>query len=165
MAASALSSFCQWLEQTPLSQFIQAKGWMVPSVQTIHILAISAVAGSVLIINLRLMGVLFNDQTMVSVSKRFGPVIWWSLPILLATGVVLTIGEPARELLNPVFRLKMILIVAAMALLAHFQNRVSRDPCRYDPARGGRGSRLMIAVPSLMLWGGIVFAGRWIAYI
>ncbi len=55
MAVSALGRFCQWLEQTPLSLFAQSHGWVVPSIQTIHILAISAVAGSALMINLRLM--------------------------------------------------------------------------------------------------------------
>ncbi len=165
MAVSALGSFCQWLEQTSLSQLIQGAGWVVPTVQTVHILAISAVAGAALIINLRLMGVICKDQKIRSISKRFGPVIWWSLPILLLTGVVLTIGEPARELLNPVFRLKIMLIFAAMALLAHFQSGVRRHPDRYESAHGGRGAAFLIAVPSLMLWAGIIFAGRWIAYI
>jgi hypothetical protein len=164
MAVSAVGRFCQWLEQTGPSQFIQSAGWVVPSVQTIHILAISAVAGSALILNLRLMGVLFTSQSVQSVSKRFAPVIWWSLPVLLVTGTILTIGEPGRELLNPVFRIKMVLILAAMALLAFFQARLSRDPCQYDgPA--GRGAALSIALPSLLLWTGIIFAGRLIAYV
>jgi hypothetical protein len=164
MAVSALGRFCQWLEQTGPSQFIQSAGWVVPSVQTVHILAISAVAGSALILNLRLMGVLGTGQSVQSVSKRFAPVIWWSLPVLLTTGTILTIGEPGRELLNPAFRIKMLLILAAMALLAFFQARLSRDPGRYDGG-AGRGAAFSIALPSLLLWTGIVFAGRLIAYV
>jgi hypothetical protein len=164
MAVSALGRFCQWLEQTEPSQFIQNAGWIVPSLQTVHILAISAVAGSALILNLRLIGVLCAGQSLQSVTKRFAPVIWWSLPILLATGTVLTIGEPGRELLNPVFRIKMVLILAAMALLAMFQARLSRDPGRYDGASSRRAA-LSIALPSLLLWTGIVIAGRLIAYV
>jgi len=164
MAVSAVGRFCQWLEQTEPSQLIQSAGWVVPSVQTVHILAISAVAGSALILNLRLMGLICTSQPLQGVSKRFAPVIWWSLPVLLATGTILTIGEPARELLNPVFRIKMVLILTAMALLAFFQTRLSRDPRRYDRA-AGRGAAFSIALSSLLLWTGIIFAGRLIAYV
>jgi hypothetical protein len=164
MAVSAVGRFCQWLEHTEPSQFIQSAGWVVPSVQTVHILAISAVAGSALILNLRLLGLLSTGQSLQTVAKRFTPVIWWSLPVLLVTGTVLTIGEPGRELLNPVFRIKMVLILTAMALLAFFQTRLARDPGRYEGARG-RGAALSIAVPSLLLWTGIIVAGRLIAYV
>jgi putative copper export protein len=164
MAVSALGRFCLWLEQTETSQFIQKAGWVVPSVQTVHILAISAIAGSALIFNLRLLGVLCTGQSLQSVSRRFAPVIWLSLPVLLATGTILTIGEPARELLNPVFGIKMVLILTAISLLAFFQRRLSRDPCRYDGA-SGRGAALSIALPSLLLWTCIVIAGRLIAYV
>ncbi len=166
MAMSAAGRFCEWLEQTGPSQFIQTHSWwVVPAVQTVHILAISAVAGSALVLNLRLLGLLCAEQSVRSVAKRFAPVIWWSLPILLITGAVLTIGEPARELLNTVFRLKMLLILTAMALLAYFQSQLSRDPDRFEKACGSSPAALSIAIPSLALWAGIILAGRWIAYI
>ena len=57
MRTQALDRFCSWLEQTPLSQAIQSAGWVVPTVQTIHILAIAAVLSSVLMLDLRLLGV------------------------------------------------------------------------------------------------------------
>jgi hypothetical protein len=147
MRTQALDKFCSWLEQTPLSQSIQSNAWVVPTVQTIHILAIAAVMSSVLMLDLRLLGVVGRDQPLPRVLSRFRPVIWWTLPVLLATGVLMIIGEPARSLANPVFQLKMLLLVAAIAVTAAFQ----------------RDSRI-IAGLSLALWVGIVFAGRWIAY-
>jgi len=133
MRTPALDRFCSWLEQTPLSQAIQGAGWVVPAVQTIHILAIAAVVSSALMLALRL-------------DARFRPVIWWALPVLLATGLVMIVGEPVRSLENPVFQLKMALLVCAIV--------VSLLPYKNRPA----------AVASLSLWIGIVFAGRWIAY-
>src|SRR3954466_8217867 len=85
MRTPGLAKFCTWLEQTPLSQAIQGTGWVVPLVQTIHILAIAAVMGSALMIVLRLSGVAWRDQPVASVYGRFRPVIWWALPLLLAT--------------------------------------------------------------------------------
>ncbi len=147
MRTQALDKFCSWLEHTPLSQAIQSAAWVVPAVQTIHILAIAAVMSSVLMLDLRLLGIVGSDQPLARATSRFRPVIWWTLPILLATGVVMIIGEPARSLANSVFQLKMLLLLAAIAVTAAFRE----------------GSRI-IAVLSLSLWVGIVFAGRWIAY-
>jgi len=147
MRTQSLDRFCSWLEQTSLSQAIQSTGWVVPAVQTIHILAIAVVLSAVLMLNLRLLGIVGSDQPLARVTSRFRPVIWWTLPILLATGVVMIIGEPARSLANSVFQLKMLLLLAAIAVTASFH----------------RHSRIL-ALLSLSLWVGIVFAGRWIAY-
>src|SRR5712664_2115 len=147
MRTQALDRFCSWLEQTPLSQAIQSAGWVVPTVQTIHILAIAAVMSSVLMLDLRLLGMVGSDQPLARMTRRFRPVIWWTLPILLVTGVVMIIGEPARSLANPVFQLKMLLLLTAITVTAALH----------------KGSRI-IGIASVLLWVGIVFAGRWIAY-
>jgi hypothetical protein len=130
-------------------------------VQTIHILAIAAVMSAVLMIDLRLIGILGRDQLIARVSRRFGPVIWWSLPILLATGIIQIIGEPSRSLENPVFRLKMALLAGALIVTLAYQIPLSRNPSYWDPRR--RAAQI-IAVVSLLVWVGIVFASRWIAY-
>jgi Family of unknown function (DUF6644) len=164
MRTQALHHFCSWLEQTPLSQSIQSAGWIVPTVQTVHILSIAAVMSSVLMIDLRLIGFLGRDQSLARVSDRFRPVIWWTLPILLATGIIMITGEPARSLESPVFQLKMALLVAAMLTTLIYQIPLGRDPLFWELASGRRVGARVIAVLSLLLWTGIVFAGRWIAY-
>ncbi len=158
---TSLDQFCLWLEQTEWSQTIQSTPWVVPAVQTVHILAIATVLGAVLMINLRLLGVSGADQSLDRQSHRFLPVIWWTLPVLLITGLIMISGEPARSLKNPVFQLKMALLVAAMAMTATHQV-FARERFAADP--NGRSSALLIVIPSLALWTAIVFAGRWIAY-
>ena len=113
MAAQFLDSFCNWLAATPVSQTIQTIDWIVPAVQTIHILGVAAVVSSALMINLRLLGVRSYDQSVARVTARFLPFIWWPLLMLLATGTILIVAEPARALENPVFLLKMGLLIAA----------------------------------------------------
>jgi hypothetical protein len=160
--ARPINVVCAWLEQTALSHTIQVMSWIIPTVQTIHILAIAAVAGSALMIDLRLIGVLAADQSPRDVSARFLPFVWWPLLVLLATGAIMIIGEPARSLKNPAFQLKMTLLVAALAV-----TRVIELLLRRNPAFGDRGSHLAavaIAVLSMLLWCSIIFAGRWIAY-
>jgi hypothetical protein len=69
--AKSLNAICVWIDQTPLSQAIQVTNWVVPAVQTIHILAIAVVASSALMIDLRLIGVFWADRPIKEVSSRF----------------------------------------------------------------------------------------------
>ena len=162
--AKSLNVICAWIEQTPLSQTIQVTNWIVPTVQTVHILAIAVVAGSALMIDLRLIGAYGADQPLRNVSSRFLPFVWWPLLILLATGAIMIIGEPSRSLKNPAFQLKMMLLVAAIIVTGLFQFLLRRDPAFGNPDARRRGVAVPIAVLSMLLWSGIIFAGRWIAY-
>ena len=159
--AQLLNSLCVWLDQTALSQAIQATSWVVPTVQTVHILSVAVVITSALMLDLRLIGVVGVDQPLDRVWARFLPFVWWPLLILLATGAIMIIDEPARSLKNPVFQLKMALLLGAMIVTGIVQllGRNSSLP----EHRPGVSSYLIVAL-SLLLWTGIVFAGRWIAY-
>ncbi|MEW6449028.1 MAG: DUF6644 family protein [Pseudomonadota bacterium] len=160
--AKSLNVFCVWLDQTPLSQAIQANSWVVPTVQSIHILAIAMVAASALMIDLRLIGVFGADQPLKTVSARFLPFVWWPLLILFITGAIMIIGEPPRSLKNPAFQLKMLLLIGALIVTGIFQIMLRTSPAFAGASRSGAG--VTIAVVSMLLWTSIIFAGRWIAY-
>jgi hypothetical protein len=165
MRTKSLDNFCAWIERTPLSETMQVTTWIVPAVQTVHILAIAAIMSSVLMLNLRLLGIVGRDQPLASVSARFRPVIWWTLPILLVSGAVLIIGEPVRSLENPIFQLKMLLLLTVIIVTLSYQAPLNKDAGFWDATSGRRGAIKLIAILSLVLWVGIVCAGRWIAYI
>src|SRR5208337_3727059 len=113
---AAVAAFCAWLELTPFSRQLQTREWVVPAVQTVHLLAIAAVMGAMLLFNLRLLGLRGTDVPLARVSRRFLPVVWTSVVVLLVSGAVMIAAEPARSLLNPAFQLKMALLLAALAL-------------------------------------------------
>ena len=165
MRTKALDQLCAWLENTPMSQTIQTVDWIVPAVQTVHILAIAAVMSSVLMINLRLIGVLGRDQPLPAFSARFLPVIWWALPVLLATGLIMAIGEPVRSLENWIFQLKMCLVIAAIAITWGFQAPLKKNPEFWSVTGGRRTASRLLAGVSVLVWVAIVMAGRWIAYV
>jgi hypothetical protein len=77
--------------------------------------------------------------------------------------VVMIAGEPARALKNSVFQLKVALILLAVMVTFIVQLLVRKNPAFGDLARA-RGAPFAIAAVSLLLWVGIVCAGRWIAY-
>jgi hypothetical protein len=165
VAIPSLQAFCNWLASTYLSQSIQTAEWIIPAIQTVHIVAVAAVVTSALMIDLRLFGVRWQDQTTAAVVGRFVPFIWWSLPVLLLTGAILIIAEPARALQNPVFLLKMVLLVAAICITLACQIPLSKDRGYWEASQGRRRGARAIAAISLPFWVGIVFAGRWIAYV
>jgi hypothetical protein len=159
-----LNEISVWIDQTALSHAIQVTKWVVPAVQTVHILAIAVVASSVLMIDLRLLGVFWADRPVNAVASRFLPLVWWPLLLLLATGAIMIIGEPARSLKNPAFQLKMTLLVAALLVTGLFQLLQRRNAAFGDRRSGSHAAAAAIAVVSMLLWSSIVFAGRWIAY-
>jgi hypothetical protein len=165
MASRTLDSFCTWLAATPVSQTIQTVDWIIPAVQTIHILAVAAVVTAALMVNLRLLGIRWSDQSVAAVAGRFLPLIWWALPVLLATGAVLIVAEPARALENPVFLLKMGLLLTAAGVTLACQLPIRTDATFWELSPGRRRAGQLIALASIPLWIAIVCAGRWIAYV
>jgi uncharacterized membrane protein SirB2 len=159
-----LDGFCKFLQQTWLSAQISGNFWVIPVLQVIHILAISAVMSSVFVLNLRLIGLWGRDESKQAAARRLLPFIWWPLPILLVTGALLITAEPARSLENPSFAIKMSLLAAAIVLTFLFQRRYAAGLVS-TPAQGWAGMAVRgLGVASIAVWVGIVLAGRWIAY-
>jgi len=161
---SAVDAFCKWLAATPLSQTIAGVEWIIPTVQTVHILAVATVLTSVLMFDRRMLQAGGREPSMAWIARRFLPFIWWPLPLLLATGLTLIIGEPARTLENPEFYLKMSLLLAAVLVMLGCQIPLRRDPDFWHRRPARRWTARLLAITSLLLFAGIAIAGRWIAY-
>ena len=164
MIDAALSEFSKWLAATPLSHIIQTTKWVIPALQTIHILSVAVVFSSAVLVDLRLWRLLNRDVPLPEVARRFLPTIWPVLLVLLITGSLLILGEPKRSLLNSAFYLKMALLAAAIVLTAWLQWSLSSSPNFWDKDRGRRMAGQLAATLSILVWCGILFAGRWIAY-
>jgi hypothetical protein len=93
------------------------------------------------------------------------PFIWWPLPVLLATGALLIIAEPARALENPVFIVKMGLLLAAAGITLACQIPLQRDEAFWEVSVARKRAAQLIACASIPLWVAIICAGRWIAYV
>jgi hypothetical protein len=159
-----LSEFCGWLAATPLSHAIQTAGWIIPALQTIHILSVAVVFSSAILVDLRIWRLLEHDVPLPDVARRFLPAIWPVLLILLTTGSLLIVGEPRRSLLNSTFYLKMALLAVAIMLTAGLQRSISSSPNFWDKDQGRRMAGRFAATVSILVWCSILFAGRWIAY-
>jgi hypothetical protein len=164
MIGAGLSEFSKWLAATPLSHAIQTAGWIIPTLQTIHILSVAVVFSSAVLVDLRIWRLLGRDEPLPELARRFLPAIWPVLLILLITGSLLIIGEPRRSLLNSTFYLKMALLAVAILLTAGLQRSISSSPDFWDRDRARRIAGRVAATVSILVWCSILFAGRWIAY-
>ncbi len=164
MTGAIVGDFAKWLGSTALSHSIQTAGWVIPTLQTIHILGIAVLFFSAVIVDLRLWRVLQREVPLKDVARRFLPVIWPVLLILLVTGGLLIIGEPRRSLLNTTFYLKMTLLGFAILLTLVLQWSLAAAPEFWEKNRGRRTAARLAATLSILVWCCIIFAGRWIAY-
>jgi hypothetical protein len=160
---STLIGFSQWLAATSLSHTIQTVTWIIPTIQTIHILCVAIVFSSAVLVDLRIFRVFERDEPLREVARRFLPPIWPVLLVLLVTGSLLIIGEPRRSLVNTTFYLKMALLLVAIVLTATLQRMVLASPGVFEDRSRQMAGRAL-ATLSILVWCCILFAGRWIAY-
>lgn len=148
-----------WLTATWLSQLIQTTSWAIPGIQIVHILCLATLFALALNLSLRFAGWGFAAESLASLAGRFVPVIWICLVVLFVSGALLIIAEPFRTITNPVFYLKMGLLLVAIVLTAWLAYVARR--------RRDAPSAIHIAAAALtmLVWGGIIFAGRYIAYV
>jgi hypothetical protein len=149
----------KWCDSTAIGQFMRAGTWEFPIVETFHILSLAVLIGNVVVINLRLMGVLMKGWTVAGLMGELRPYLNWSLIVILVTGVLLFLSEAEKAFFNPAFWVKIYLLFAA--ILFHYL--VVRRVAKADQVSRGAGS--VVGVTSLILWLGIGWAGRAIAFV
>lgn len=157
-------NFIIWLDGTRLSLLFKVTSWLVPTMQSIHILAIGVVVSGGVIILLRVTGLSARHVDIASLNERLIAPIWWALLVLLLSGALLIITEPGRTLTNPFFFAKMLCVAVFAVLTRWFQIAVRRRPQRWSAAAALPRARFPVSVVMLLLLLAIVFCGRWIAY-
>jgi magnesium-transporting ATPase (P-type) len=160
-----IERFCDWLSRTGISVAFQSANWFVPLVQTVHIIAIAILLTTVYVLSFRLIGITRGAQPLASLAVRSAPWIWTALSVLLVSGILLTVTEPARELLNWVFRVKMLMVLILAVILWIVQSRMRRNPQYWTESPVRRRAARAIGVVFIIVGAGIVTAGRWIAYV
>ena len=139
-------------------------GWVIPAIQSIHIVCIGVVFASVFMIDLRILGLAGLDQTLRETTNRFGPWLSGALCVLLVTGVLMVIGEPVRELVTFSFWLKMLLVAAGTLIAAIFQITLRKNERHWEQSLVNRRAIKSLAVLTLLIWVCIIILGRLIAY-
>lgn len=165
-----MEAIATWLAATTASGVIQKTLWVIPVMQTIHILGVAMVFSSVVMIQLRVLGIT-SSQTIEQTAHRFVPWIFGGVVVLALTGTVLIIGEPQRSLPSYEFQMKMLYLAVAIAFTIAFAQTVRHHALVWETAGGTSGRKAAartvvngLALVAFLAWAMVVVYGRWIAY-
>ncbi len=158
------TEFAAWLQATPISVAIQSIHWVIPLVQSIHIVTIGIVFVSILVVVLRLFGLASADQAFPAVLNRYSPWIGYGLIVMTLTGATLIVGEPIRQFTATSFWLKMGLLAICVVSAAAFRYSMASAQRAADGEPVISTGRKSVAVAVLFLWVAVIFLGRAIAY-
>lgn len=158
-----LLALCKWLEQTPIGASVRQSLWLFPAIETVHLLGMATLLATIAAFDLRLMGVALNGQSIFVLGRRLRPLTWAAFAVQAISGFMLFSSEATHMIRNPAFRIKMLLIVLAgvQALVFH---ATARRNCPARPEKPRAQDRIAGFV-SMVLWIGVVAAGRWIGFI
>jgi hypothetical protein len=152
------------MSQSPLSLAMATSPWVVPTMQSIHIMSIAVIFISVLVTALRVAGLTWGGVSVRQTVDRFAPWAWTALVVLALTGVVLILAEPLREILAISLWIKMVLLVIAVIISVRFLRAVRANEA-FASVEGPIDPTLRRnAIITIAIWVAIIFMGRFIAY-
>jgi hypothetical protein len=160
-----LISICEWLEQTYVGAAVRNSLWLFPVIETVHIFGIILLVGATSILDLRLMGLTFRDEPVSKLARRFLPWAWSGFIIQVVTGLLLFSSEATKMVVNISFQIKILLIVVAGVNALVFHSLAYQSVGKWDHDPVAPLSARIAGLVSILLWFGIVAAGRWIAYV
>lgn len=159
-----MNAFLQWLQATPVAEFMQQSDWAFPTAESLHVVALCLVLGTIAIVDLRLIGVAATRAPFTAVARDCLRWTWAAFALALVTGVLMFIANADSYLGNTAFRVKMLLMLLAGANMALFELRTVRSVATWDTAAAVPLAARLAGLLSLGCWIAIVGFGRWIGF-
>jgi hypothetical protein len=152
----SLHSLFMALAHSPLGHAMQASQWDFAIVEMVHLLALAVLGGSVLIVDLRLLGVILKRESARDIGRDIGRLLLGSLTVMVLSGIALLSEEAGKCFYSPAFRCKMALLAAAILFYFTLHRKALLRTGSGKPNIWARAA----AVVSLLLWLGVGIAGR-----
>ncbi len=159
-----LTSFADTLQKSGISQWMQGSLKALPIIEAVHVMAIVTVFGTILLIDLRLLGLYDTNRPFTRV---FGEVLHWTwvaFAVAVITGILLFIPNAPRYVVNTAFGVKMALLVCAGLNMAIFEFTTLKKVAIWDTQIPAPRAARMAGALSLVLWTSVVVAGRVIGF-
>ena len=129
-----------------------------------HLITLMLFAGTILVVDLRLLGVTFRKMKVSTLSEKVLPLTVFGFAMMVVTGLMVFFAKPVEYYHNIWFRAKMIFILVAMINILVFHYRVQKNVAAWDAAPTPPWSARISAIVSLTAWIMVIIMGRFIAY-
>ena len=159
-----MREFWDRVQALPLSEHIGFTAWF-PFLESVHVLAVGLVVGSILMVDLRLLGVAALRYPVSRMTGELIPWTWVAFSVAAVTGTGMFMTNAGRYAYNPALQMKMALLLLASANMALFQFRTFRHVERWDTSTDTPTTAKLAGAMSLVLWAAIVLAARWTGHI
>ena len=156
---------CTWLEESTLGLAITESEWLFPTIETLHVLALALVIGSIAMLDLRLLGVSNRDRGVIQLAEDTLPWTWSAFVVAAITGALMFISAATSYYDNVPFRIKLVLLALAGLNMAIFHFTAYRAAHDWNFTLPTPQSARIAASLSLLFWVGVVVAGRWIGFV
>ena len=143
------------IDQSAMANFVRDTIWVYPLCLTLHAIGLAFAAGVAVTMDLRVLGI--ASALPLAPMRRLQPLFYTALAVNAISGVGLVLNNPAKWLVDPLFYVKLALLVFALIDSAVLVRRVCAAATAVANARG-------LAMASLALWAGAITAGRMLAY-
>lgn len=149
----------EWFEMTSIGVVVRESIWMFPVIEAVHLLGLCLLGGTLLVVDLRMLGWGLNRQTIGELSDNMRPWLNGAIALMGTTGVLLFLSEAVKCYYNQSYWVKMITLVIALIFTFTLRAHVAGN--------GGMSASIrtrLVAVASMMLWFTVAAAGRWIGF-
>ena len=153
------------IQAWPFSQAVRESPWLFPTLESVHVVAITLVVGSIMIVDLRLLGITSNKKPVSELATEVLPWTWGLFALAAASGIGMFISKAPEYFDNLPFRIKMALMALAGANMLIFHLTAYRSVHLWDRDAPTLIAAKVAAGLSLGFWVGVVTAGRWIAFV
>ena len=153
------------IEALPFAVAVRQSGWMFPTIESIHVLAIVLVMGTVAIVDLRLLGLPNREKAVRRLTQEVLPFTWGFFVLSVITGGLMFCSSASTYAVAWPFQFKMILMVLAGLNMIVFHLLPYRTVHLWDVLTHPPIGAKIMAATSLCLWVGIVCFGRWIGFV
>lgn len=162
---SALADVSQWLYDTSISTYIRESLYLFPVLNTVHVVAIVLLAGTIAVVDLRLLGLTLRGVSITRISAQVLPITWIGAVILFLSGGLLFAAQASRIQTNIALRIKLLLLIAAGINVLAWHLSLSRNASSWDRLASPPWQAKLAGSLSLLLWSGIIVTGRLIAFV
>jgi len=159
-----IAAILSWLEATSLATGIRESLFLFPLLESIHVIGLALVFGTIGVIDLRLLGVASTERPFKRMASDILKWTWGAFALTALTGALMFTTNAGVYYHNFYFRSKMALLVLAAVNMLSFELTLGRTAHRWDKAAAAPPAGRAVAVLSLAIWISVIFAGRLIGF-